>query len=226
MNRTVTVHDAPGARAVPEHVSDPATMLNVKFRLTGATATFVTWVDVPPAGDAFVRVTTPVPLRDPVGSVIVSGFGEIETVARVATLMPVRATGVGVTVSPVDATVRVRLYVPAVAGAVKTTLTVQLAPTASVPAVVHVPPAVPVGLENGCGVPPPSVAVIPVVVAILPVLVTVSVWALLAVPVNQLPNNRGLGETVNVLTAGTPFPVSVTGDPLTVTFEVTAADPV
>ena len=48
-----------------------------------------------------VSVTVPVPVMLPVGSVIVSGFGEIDIVARVATPVPVNVTGVGVTVAHV-----------------------------------------------------------------------------------------------------------------------------
>lgn len=47
-----------------------------------------------------VNVTTAVPVTDPVGSVIVCGFGEIETVARVETPEPLSVIDVGVTVPP------------------------------------------------------------------------------------------------------------------------------
>ena len=151
---------------------------------------------------------------------MVNGLGEIATVARVEVLVPVRFTAAGVTVSPVEVTLSVRLYVPAVVGAVKMTLIVQLAPTARVPVVVQVPP----DLEKGCGVPPPNVAVIPVVVATFPVLVTVSVCAPLVVPVNQLPKDSEFGETTRVRTTGTAVPVSVTGDPFTVTLAVMVAE--
>ena len=78
---------------------------------------FVTTVDVPPVGAAFAKVTTPVPLSDPVASVIVSGLGEMETFALVPVAVPDNGTGVGVTVSPVEVTVREPFEVPAVAGA-------------------------------------------------------------------------------------------------------------
>lgn len=111
---------------------------------------------------------------------------------------------------------------PGVAGALKTTLIVQVAPTASVPVVVQDPPAVPVGREKGLLVLV-RFAVIPVVVATFPVLVTVRVCALLAVPSYQVPNESGLGDTVSVRTTGTAVPVSVTGEPFTVTLAAIVA---
>jgi len=67
------------------------------------TATLLTATCEPPAAAVFVNVTVPVPVKFsiPLGSVIVSGFGEIDMVARVATPVPVNVTGVGVTVAPV-----------------------------------------------------------------------------------------------------------------------------
>src|SRR5579885_2541686 len=106
------------------------------------TATLVTATDDAEAAE-LVSVTVPVPVMLPVGKVMVSGFGVIDTVPRVATLVPVRFTGVGVTVAPVYATVRVRLWAPVVAGAANTTRMVQLAPTARVAP--QVPPAAPPG---------------------------------------------------------------------------------
>jgi len=154
VNRTVTVHEAPGARSAPVQVFVPAMMLNAYWRLAGETATAVTWVDVPPVAEAFVRVTTPTPVifPAPVGSVIVSGLGETETVALAVTPVAVRVTEAGVTASLVELAVSVRLYGVSVArplGAVKITPTVHDAPGASVPVVVHVPPAAPAGLEKG-----------------------------------------------------------------------------
>ena len=149
VNRTVTVQEAPGAKVVPVQLLVPATMLKAYCRFTGATTTLLTTVEVPPVADVLMKFTIPVPVLLPVASVINSGLGEIDTVALVVVLVPVRLTGVGVTVSPVEATVSVRLYVPAVVGAVNTTLMVQVAPTASVPPVVQVPPAAPAGLEKG-----------------------------------------------------------------------------
>jgi hypothetical protein len=108
VNRTPTVHEAPGASVVPVQVSAPATALkNQVRRLLPApeeTATPVTVADAPVAAlPVFVNVTVPVPLRGlpPAANVIVSGFGVIDTVARVATPVPVKVTGVGVTVAPV-----------------------------------------------------------------------------------------------------------------------------
>jgi hypothetical protein len=51
----------------------------------------------------------------------------------------------------------------------------------------------------------------------LPVLVTVNVSAPLVVDVGQLPKSSGFGATLADRMTGTPLPVNVTGDPLTVT---------
>src|SRR5580765_1350733 len=88
VKRTRTVQVCPGVSVVPvqvfalvplgsitrDHVNspDPAE--------AAATATFVTVTDAPPVGWVLVRVTTPVPVTEKAGSVIVSGFGVIETV--------------------------------------------------------------------------------------------------------------------------------------------------
>ena len=47
-----------------------------------------------------VSITVPVPVSVPVGNVMVSGFGVIETVPRATTLDPLSATGEPVTVTP------------------------------------------------------------------------------------------------------------------------------
>jgi len=65
------------------------------------TAMLLTAVDVPPAAWVLVNVTSAVPVTDPVGSVIVCGFGEIKTVARIDTPVPLSVTETGVTVAPV-----------------------------------------------------------------------------------------------------------------------------
>src|SRR3974390_1499863 len=88
---------------------------------------------------------------------------------------------------------------------------VQLAPTAR--AAPQVPPALPVGRENGADVP---MVKVPPENATFPVLVTVKVFGPLVVPVAQLPNASGFGDTVAVLTAGIPVPVIDTGAPFTV----------
>jgi hypothetical protein len=54
----------------------------------------------------------------------------------------------------------------------------------------------------------------------LPVFVTVRVRALLVVPVAQLPNASGLGDTVAERVAARPVPVSETGEPTTGTLPV------
>ena len=48
-----------------------------------------------------VKVTSAVPVDEPVGRVIVWGFGEIDTVARVETPVPASDTEGGVTIAPV-----------------------------------------------------------------------------------------------------------------------------
>jgi hypothetical protein len=111
---------------------------------------------------------------------------------------------------------------PKVVPGANTTLMVQLAPTAKVAP--HVPPAVPVGCENSA-VPPPKVKV-PPARAELPEFVTVSVRALLVVPVAQLPKASGLGDTVAVWVTAAPVPLSETGEPATATLAVMVAVPV
>ena len=86
VNRTVTVHDAPGARFVPVQVSGPANAPTLKMYVAiepPETLTPVTATDEPPAAAVLVNVTVPVPVkfRMPDGKVIVSGFGKIETAA-------------------------------------------------------------------------------------------------------------------------------------------------
>jgi hypothetical protein len=98
VNRTITVHEAPGARVVPVQVLVPTTMLKAYWAFIGATTTLLTTVEAPPAADVLIKVTTPVPEILPVAAVIVSGLGEIVTLALVVVLVPLRATGVGVTV--------------------------------------------------------------------------------------------------------------------------------
>ena len=106
VNRTPTVHDCPGARVVPVQVSCPTTALKNQVKrplpvpeLTATPVTVICEVLVA----LFVNVTVPVPVLglEPAGKVIVSGLGAIDTVARVATPVPVSVTGVGVTVAPV-----------------------------------------------------------------------------------------------------------------------------
>src|SRR5215472_4655689 len=93
---------------------------------------------------------------------------------------------------------------------------VQEAPIASVPVpVAQVPPADPVGLETGWGVPPPNVNAPPVNAA-LPVFVTVTLMPLLVVVVAQLPKFKVVGDTVALLITGMPVPLRETGAPLTV----------
>jgi hypothetical protein len=61
----------------------------------------LTVVEVPPTACVLVSVTSAVPVEDPVGRVMVCGFGEIESVARVETPVPLSVTGKGVTFAPV-----------------------------------------------------------------------------------------------------------------------------
>lgn len=75
----------------------------VKDQMKPAPETFTPVTDTcePVAAAVLVSVTVPDPDNVPEGKVIVSGFGVIDTVARVATPVPVNDTGVGVTVAPV-----------------------------------------------------------------------------------------------------------------------------
>ena len=143
-----------------------------------------------------VKVTVPVPVKDPVARVIVRGFGVIETVAGVATPVPLSATG-----EPATATlarmVRVPLSAPAAVGE-NTTLMVQVAPAARV--VVQVPP----DCEK---TPDEKTSVIPVPDAV-PVLCSVRVFAELTVPTAQLPKLSGPPVTLSVAT-GTDEPNSI-----------------
>ena len=159
----------------------------------------------------------PVSVSVPVGSVMVSGA--TDTAARFATPVPVSVTTAGSTVAPVYATVSVRLYAVWFVGA-NTTLMVHDAPTANVaaPLAGQVPPAVPVGREKRCGVPPPKVKD-PPASCTLPTLVTVRVNALLVVPVAQLPKASGFGLTEALASGATVFPVIVTGELLTPAIE-------
>jgi len=108
VNLTVTVHDAPGASVVPVQLSGPAsgpTRKKYVNREPPLTDTLLTVTEALPAAAVLVRVAMPVPLPDPLGSVMVNGEGEIPTVAGFAPV-PLRATGEPVTVAPVAATVR------------------------------------------------------------------------------------------------------------------------
>src|SRR5215469_14278347 len=93
VNLTPTVHDAPGARGTPVQVFDPATTLNKYVTLPLDAATLVTFTEAPPAAAVLVNVTVPVPLRVPVGNVIVNGLGVIDTGDCVAVPVPVSVTG-------------------------------------------------------------------------------------------------------------------------------------
>jgi len=104
VNLTATVQLAPGARVVPVQLSGPASAPTLKKKVSTdppETATVETVICAPVAGAVLAKVTVPVPELTPVGKVIVSGFGEIDTVARAATPVPVSETGVVVTVAPV-----------------------------------------------------------------------------------------------------------------------------
>jgi hypothetical protein len=163
-------------------------------RLPPEAVTLLTVIYAPPAAAVLVSVTIPVPVEEPEGKVIVSGFGAIDTVARAATTVPESDTG-----EPVTGTLAAIVTVPAAApravavtGA-KTTLIVQLAPAANEkPAVVlQVPPADPVGRENGAV----TVMLTPVSAA-PPVLLNVSVCDGLVVPRAQVPNASDVGVTL------------------------------
>jgi hypothetical protein len=76
-------------------------LVQAQIRPAPETATLVTATFEPPAAAVLVKVTVPDPDSVPDGNVTVSGLGEIDTLARAATPVPVRLTGVGVTVAPV-----------------------------------------------------------------------------------------------------------------------------
>ncbi len=100
VNLTTTVQVPPGAKVAPVHAFCPA--LKNQPVPAPETATPLTVVCAPMfAGAVLVSVTVPVPVLSPVGSVIVSGLGVIDTVARFATPVPVSCTDDGVTVAPV-----------------------------------------------------------------------------------------------------------------------------
>jgi hypothetical protein len=104
VKRTVTVQAAPGASKAPVQLSGPASLPTLKKYVENdppVTDIPLTVVEVPPTACVLVSVTSAVPVEDPVGKVIVCGFGEIETVARVETPVPLSVTGKGVTVAPV-----------------------------------------------------------------------------------------------------------------------------
>ena len=95
-----------------------------------------------PSVEVFFSVTVPVPVGVPVGSVMVSGLGVIDTVPR-ATPVPVSVTG-----EPVTGTLALMVNVPLtrpVAVGVNTTLMLQAEPAVKVAP--QVPPAAPAGRE-------------------------------------------------------------------------------
>jgi hypothetical protein len=86
------VHDPPGARVVPVQVSAPAVSTLLKNQVSmlepvpEVTVTVLTVTD--DVVEAFASVTVPVPVKVPVGKVIVSGLGAIETVPVPPTVPP------------------------------------------------------------------------------------------------------------------------------------------
>ena len=105
VNLTPTVQLSPGTRVVPVQVSGIAAFAALKNHVDEVppeTAKLLTVVCAPvPAGAVLVSVTVAVPVLVPLGRVIVSGLGVMDTVALAATPVPVRATGDPVTVAPV-----------------------------------------------------------------------------------------------------------------------------
>lgn len=196
VNRTVTVHDEPGVSGTPVHPSVPATMLKMYCNGFGfVIAMLVTLTCEPPVAAVLLKVTKPVPLSTPVGSVIVGA--KMDTGARLATLVPTKVTELGVIVAPVAETVSVLLMTPTVEGAANWTLTVHELATANVVPQFGAPFGnVPVVTRlKGCGVPPPKVKANPARPE-LPVLVMVTFNAALVVPVAQLPKSSVAGVTV------------------------------
>ena len=103
---TAIVQDAPGAMVAPVQVSTPTCAPLAKEKVVGdppAGTVLATVTFAPPGAAVFVNVSVPVPvtLAAPLGKVMVNGFGRIVTAGRVATPVPVSATGVPVTVTPV-----------------------------------------------------------------------------------------------------------------------------
>ena len=94
----MTVQDAPGARI--ELLQLSVALLKDQINPAPETATLVTDTLDAPAAAVFFSVTVPVPDSVPEGTVIVSGFGVIDTADLVATPVPVRATVAGVKVTP------------------------------------------------------------------------------------------------------------------------------
>jgi hypothetical protein len=131
-------------------------------------------------GVGIVKVSTRTPST--VDRVPLVALVKLNVPATTGVPVPLNATGEPVTVTPAPyATVSVRLYVVAAAavGGAKRTAMVQEAPPAR--AAPQVPPAVPAGRENGCGVPPPNVKVPPVALVVQP-LVIVTFCVALVVP--------------------------------------------
>ena len=192
VNLTVTVQLLPGCSVAPVQLSGPANAPTLKKyvrALPPDTATLLTVMKAPPAAAVFVSVTTCVPVTWPDGNVIVSGLGAIDTVARAATTLPESGTGepttgtfAAIVTDPAAAPTAV-----AVTGA-STTLIVHEAPAVSV--VPQVPPAEPVGRENGAV----TVTVIPVADAAVE-FVTVSACDGLVVPRAHVPNDSDAGAT-------------------------------
>jgi hypothetical protein len=122
-----------------------------------------------------------------------------------ATPVPLKATGELVTVKPplvVIATVA-PVDAPSAVGEY-TILIVQVAPLFSVAP--QVPPAAPVGRENGAVTAIVRLRALPVEFR------TLNVWAALVVLIATLPNARDAGLTA----IATPVPVRDTGEPVTV----------
>ena len=141
-----------------------------------------------------VTVTVFAALATPVGQTPnASGLGLTVAVCVAAMPVPVRETG-----EPVTATLPVIVTVPVEATAVvgeKTTLMVQVEPTAKVAA--QLPPARPVGLANGAV----TTTEMPVAPA-PPVLESVRVCAALVLPASVFGNASAVGATARIAKLG------------------------
>jgi hypothetical protein len=139
------------------------------------------------------------------------------------TPVPLNATACGLPVA-LSAISNVAVRVPAACG-VNSTLIVQLAPAASVPAAVHPPP------ELGSGTLKSSASA-PLVVnpakftAAVPVFVTITLDGALVVLIACAPNVKPLGVTVTVAAPPVAVPVSVTVCGLPVALSVNVIVPV
>src|SRR5271167_1081524 len=139
------------------------------------------------------------------------------------TPVPLNATVCGLPVA-LSAMFNVAVRAPFAPG-VNSTLIVQLAPAASVPVALHIPPELGSGTEKSSASSPPIVNPLKLTVAVL-VFFTVTLSGALVVVSACEPNARLLGVTVTVAVPGVPVPVKVTVCGLPVALSVNVIVPV